>query len=61
MKRRWSKKESMSDLRNKAKDHIDAAADAAKKATDKVADKATDVAHSVGKKMDEGAKKLKNA
>ena len=51
----------MSDLRDKAKDTIDAAANAAKKATDKVADKTRDVAHAAGKKMEEGAKKLKEA
>jgi hypothetical protein len=51
----------MSDLKTKVKDHIDVAADAAKGATDKVVSKVKDVAHSAGKKMDEGAKKLKGA
>ena len=36
-------------------------ADAAKKAADKAAEKARDIAHSAGKKMEEGAKKLKDA
>jgi hypothetical protein len=51
----------MSDLREKAKDKLDEAADAAKKAIDNVADKAKDLAHAGGKKMEEGAKKLKDA
>ena len=51
----------MSDLKDKAKDKIDAAADAAKKATEKVSDKTKDVAHAAGKKMEQGAKKLKDA
>jgi hypothetical protein len=50
----------MSDLKDKAKDTIDAAAVAAKKATDKISEKASDLAHSAGKKMQEGAKKLKD-
>jgi hypothetical protein len=51
----------MSDLKDKAKDKIDAAAETAKKATEKVVDKTKDVAHAAGKKMEEGAKKLKDA
>jgi hypothetical protein len=51
----------MSDLKERAKDKIDAAAEAGKQATDKVFDKTKDVVHTAGKKLDEGAKKLKNA
>jgi hypothetical protein len=51
----------MSDFKGKAKDKIEAAADAAKKATDKVVDKTKDVAHATGKKMADGANKLKDA
>jgi hypothetical protein len=49
----------MSDLEDKAKDKIDAAAKAAKKATEKVADATRDVAHAGGNYMGEAAKKLK--
>ncbi len=51
----------MSDLKDKAKDKINAASDAAKKATDKAAEKAKDLTHAAGKKMVEGGKKLKQA
>jgi uncharacterized protein YjbJ (UPF0337 family) len=51
----------MSNLTDKAKNKIDAAADSAKTATGKVTDKARDIAHSTGKKMEDGAKKLKDA
>jgi hypothetical protein len=51
----------MSDLKDKAKDRIDAVAEAAKKATEKVVDKTKDAAHAAGKKLEEGAKKLKDA
>jgi hypothetical protein len=51
-------KETMSDLKDKAKNKINDAADVAKKAADKVADKTKDLAHSAGKKLEEGAKKL---
>ena len=51
----------MSDLKQKAKDKIDATADAAKKATGKVIDKAKDLSHTAGKKADDTAKKLKEA
>jgi hypothetical protein len=50
----------MSDLKDKAKEKIDDAADAARKATDKVVDKSKDIAHSVGKKMEEGGKRLQD-
>ena len=53
--------QTMSDLKDKAKEKIDDAADAAKKATDQVVDKAKDVAHSAGKKMEEGGKRLQDA
>jgi gas vesicle protein len=53
--------QTMSDLKDKAKEKIDYAADAAKKATDQVVDKAKDVAHSAGKKMEEGGKRLQDA
>ena len=50
----------MSDLKDKAKDKIDSAADAAKKATSTVVEKAKDIAHAAGKKLEQGAKKLKD-
>jgi hypothetical protein len=51
----------MSDLKAKVKEKIDAAADAAEAATDKAVSKGKDVAHSAGKKLEQGAKKLKDA
>ena len=51
----------MSDLKDKAKDKVDAVAEAAKKATEKVVDKTKDLAHAAGKKLEQGAKKLKDA
>ena len=50
----------MSNLREKTKGKIDAAADAAKRATDKVVDKSKDVAHSAGKKLEQEGKRLQN-
>jgi hypothetical protein len=57
----YPEEKSMSDLKDKVKDSVDAAAEAAKKAADVVTDKTKDAAHAAGKKMAEGAKKLKNA
>ena len=51
----------MSDFKDSANEKIDQAADAAKKVTDKVVDKTKDAAHDVGKKMEEGGKRLKDA
>ena len=51
----------MSDLKDKVKDKIDAVADAAKDATDKAVERGKDVAHAAGKKLEQGAKKLKDA
>jgi hypothetical protein len=51
----------MSDLKKKTKDKIDSTAEAAKNATEKIGDKSKDIAHASGKKIDEGAKKLKDA
>ena len=51
----------MSDLKDKAKEKIDAAARASKKAADQAAETAKDLAHKAGKKLEEGAKRLKNA
>ncbi len=51
----------MSDLKDKAKETIDDAARAAKKVTDQATDAAKDLAHKAGKKLEEGAKRLKNA
>ena len=51
----------MSDLKDKAKDKIDAAAKATKDGTANVIDKSKDLAHQAGDKMQGGAKKLKNA
>jgi hypothetical protein len=50
----------MSDLKDKAKDKIDAVAGGAKKAKGQVSEKAKDLAHSAGKKMEEAGKKLKD-
>jgi gas vesicle protein len=55
------RRETMSDMKDKAKQKIDDAVDGAKKAVDKVVDKSKDVAHSVGKKMEEGGKRLQDA
>jgi hypothetical protein len=51
----------MSDLKVKAKEKIDAAARAAKNATDQATDTTKDLAHKAGKKLEVGAKRLKNA
>jgi vacuolar-type H+-ATPase subunit H len=51
----------MSDLRDKTKEKIDDAARAAKKVTDQTTDTAKDLAHKAGKKLEQGANRLKNA
>ena len=51
----------MSDLKDKAKDKIDAAAKGTKDGAAKVIDKSEELAHQAGDKMQEGAKNLKNA
>ncbi len=51
----------MNDLKDKAKDKIDATAEAGKKAAAKVADKSKDLAQATGEKLEQGAKKLKGA
>ena len=53
--------ETMSDLKDKAKEKIDVAAEAAKKATEIVIDKSKDAAHSAGQKLEEGGKRLQDA
>ncbi len=50
----------MSDLKDKAKKHLDNASDAVKKTSDKAVDKAKDVAHAVGKSVEKGGKQLRN-
>ena len=55
------RRETMSDMKDKAKQKIDDAADGAKKAADKVVDKSKDIAHRAGKKMEEGGKRLQDA
>jgi gas vesicle protein len=55
------RRETMSDLRDKAKEKIDNATDAAKKAAGKVVDTSKDLAHSAGKKLEEGGKRLEDA
>jgi len=55
------RRETMSDLKDKAKDKIDDAADATKKAAGKVVDTSKDIAHSAGKKLEEGGKRLQDA
>ena len=51
----------MSDLKDKAKEKIDDAANAIRKAADKVVDKSKHAAHSLGKKIEEGGKRLQDA
>ena len=53
--------ETMSDLKDKAKEKIDDAADAAKRATNQAVDKAKDMTHRAGKKMEEGGRRLQDA
>ena len=55
------RRETMSDLKDKANEKIDDAAAAAKKAAGKVVDTSKDVAHSAGKKLEEGGKRLQDA
>ena len=50
----------MSTLKDKLKDKIDAAGAAAKRAADTASARTTDLAHSAGKKMEQGAKALRN-
>lgn len=50
----------MSDFKDKTEKKIDEAAEAAKKVAGKVADKGRNVAHSLGKKMEEGGKRLQD-
>ena len=52
--------ETMSDLKDKAKEKIDAAAEAAKKATEIVMDKSRDAVHSAREKLEEGSKRLQD-
>jgi hypothetical protein len=51
----------MGEIKDKAKQKIDEGADAARKAADKVVEKSKDVAHNVGKKLEEGGKRLQDA
>ena len=51
----------MSNLKDIAKDKIDDASRAVKKVTDQATDTAKDLAHKAGKKLEQGAKRLKNA
>jgi gas vesicle protein len=55
------RRETMSDLKDKAKDKIDDAADATKKAVGKVIDTSKDLAHSAGKTLEKGGKRLQDA
>jgi hypothetical protein len=51
----------MSDLRETLKEKTEEATHAVKDATAKVVEKSKDVAHAVGKKMEEGGKRLQDA
>ena len=55
------RRETMSDLKDKAKEKIDDAADAAKTAAGKLVDTSKDVAHGAGKKLEEGGKRVQDA
>ena len=48
----------MSNLKDKAKDKVDAAAKAVKKASDKAIDKSKDLTHQAGKAVEKGGKRL---
>jgi hypothetical protein len=48
----------MSTLKDKAKDKVDAAAKAVKKASDKAIDKSKDLTHQAGKAVEKGGKRL---
>ncbi len=50
----------MSDLKDKAKGTINAAANTAKRATDQLIDKSKDVAHTAGKTLAKQGKRLQN-
>jgi hypothetical protein len=52
---------SMSDLKEKTKQKTEEAAQAVKEVTAKIVEKSKDVAHTVGKKMEEGGKRLQDA
>jgi gas vesicle protein len=60
-KQEIKRRETMSDLKDKAKEKIDDAADTAKKVAGKVVDTSKDVAHTAGKKLEEGGKRLQDA
>jgi hypothetical protein len=51
----------MSDLKDKLKEQIDDAADATKKALGHAVDKTKDVTHEIGKQLEKGGKRLKDA
>ena len=51
----------MGDLKDKVKEQIDDAAEATKKVLDKAVDKTKDVAHEIGKRVEQGGKRLKDA
>lgn len=48
----------MSNLKDKAKDKVDAAAEALKKTSDNVIDKSKDLAHDAGKAVEQGGKRM---
>jgi hypothetical protein len=51
----------MSDLKDKLKEQIDDAAEATKKVLDTAVDKSKDVAHEIGKRVEQGGKRLRDA
>lgn len=53
--------ETMSDLKDKANEKVDAAAQAVKKSAERVIDKSKDAGHSAGQKLQEGGKRLQDA
>jgi hypothetical protein len=51
----------MSDLKDKVKEQIDDAAEATKKVLDSAVDKSKDIAHEIGKRVEQGGKRLQDA
>jgi hypothetical protein len=51
----------MSDLKDKVKEQSDEAAEATKKVLDSAVDKSKDIAHEIGKRVEQGGKRLQDA
>jgi hypothetical protein len=50
----------MNNLKDKAKDKVDAAAKAVKKTSEKVVDKSKDLTHQAGKAIEKGGKRMQD-